>query len=384
MASGARGSKCVETPVFSYDRTDITEMHPMVSTSYTDNTVYREVHPKASTPDITDSIGPMHQAYETRNVNVSLFPLCTSPVCSETPVFTYDAGHFTEIHPVVSTYESIMEDVCEMAPAVTFLLGNFDTSRPSAGENGCLPKRGRLQKDTAITRRLHLSHIACHAEDTSLGNKKKQYTVVQSQLDRLIGTAPDSMNTTNKKGASSGKTSNKSAPEKKLCLTPGKTLLQTVTNENTTTAIDTKDSRTKLKKPMHKTKAVLAAEYKMLGEKRKRLSGEIALIAASVRVKESMLEYAELVCRQEEHKPVDDTPVAVRTHKKRGVKAHKVVGPQAKTDVEEEELDNDEEKDEDEEDEPTGKQAVKANDDDEDEEDDDEDVEDAEDDEDGE
>ena len=42
--------------------------------------------------------------------------------------------------------------------------------------------------------------------------------------------------------------------------------------------------------------------------------------------------------------------MTVRTHKKRGVKAHKVVGPQAKRDDEEEELDNDEEKDDDEED----------------------------------
>jgi len=210
------------------------------------------------------------------------------------------------------------------------------------------------------------------AEDTSLGNKKKQRTVVRSQLDRLIGSAPDSMNTTNKKGAASGKTGNKSAVEKKQSTTPGKALLETVSNDNTTTAVDTKDSKTKPKNPTHKTKAALAAEYKILGDKRKRLSGEIALIAACVRIKESMLEYAELVCHQEEHKQVDDTAVAVRTHKKRGVKVQKVVDTPAKPDDEEEEQDDDDDKEDDE--------VVKANDGDDDEEDDDDDADDAEDD----
>jgi len=182
------------------------------------------------------------------------------------------------------------------------------------------------------------------------------------------------MTSVNKKSAASGKTGKKSAPEKKLlCTTPQKTLLGNTSDENTTTAIDTKDTKAKLKQPIHKTKAALAAEYKILGDKRKRLSSEIDLIAASVRVKESMLEYAELVCRQEEHKQVDDTPVAVKTHKKRGANAQKVVGTKAET------QDEGEEKDDDEEDEPTAQPVAKASDDDDDEDDEDDEDKDAED-----
>jgi len=347
---------CVETPVFSHDRTVFKEMHPMVSSSY--SAVDTEAHDVASTPDNPDCVGPMQLALETKIYNAPLYSLCTSPACSATPVFMHDTGHFIEIKPVVSAHESIREDVCEVAPAATFLKGNCDSYRLSAGDNVCLYEQRRMLQQLKAT-------------DTILGNKKKHCTVVRSQLDRLIGSAPDSMSTTNKKGASSGKTSNKSAPEKKQSMTPGKALLETVSTDNTTTAVDTKDSKTKPKKPMHKTKAALAAEYKILGDKRKRLSGEIALIAASVRIKESMLEYAELVCRQEEHKQVDDTAVAVRTHKKRGVKVQKVVDTQAKTDDEEEEQDDDDDKDDDE--------VVKANDDDDDEEDDDDDADDAED-----
>ena len=339
MASGACRSTCVETPVFCHDRTDFTEMHPMTSTF--DHSLI-EMHAMASTPDYADAdcIGPMQQAYESKHINAAVHPSCTSAFCTKTPVFTYDTGHFVEINPVISTHESIAEDVC----------------------------------DTTISRRLDWSCIAGNADDISLGNKKKQPTVVQSQLNRLIGSAACSMTSVNKKSAASGKTGKKSAPEKKLlCTTPQKTLLGNTSDENTTTAIDTKDTKAKLKQPIHKTKAALAAEYKILGDKRKRLSSEIDLIAASVRVKESMLEYAELVCRQEEHKQVDDTPVAVKTHKKRGANAQKVVGTKAET------QDEGEEKDDDEEDEPTAQPVAKASDDDDDEDDEDDEDKDADD-----
>jgi len=120
------------------------------------------------------------------------------------------------------------------------------------------------------------------------------------------------MSTVNKKSITAHKTAKKPAGEKAVAVSLDKPLAVKNIDKDNTDAVDPKNA---VKKPVRKTKAMFAAEFKQLGEKRKRVSEEIELIAASVRVKISVLEYAELLYAQEENKP--DAPIAEVGQKKR-------------------------------------------------------------------
>ena len=289
---------CPETPVFGGDSGDVVEARAVLSISHS-----------VVEPEYTQ-IKSMPAKTKTRKTPPSKLSQLDVQTVSRSQRVVSDYDVQDSNNEDSSMEEPMEESMDDIYSAQMLRVGMHDEACSTVLEptspNGPprAPERRLIQSSVP---RLCDSNIARNSRH----KKKQHHRVVGRHLPKSSLTYPTEMSTVNKKSVTANKTAKKPASEKTVAVPLDKPLAKNMDKDTA----DAADPKNNVKKPVRKTKAMFAAEFKQLGDKRKRVSEEIELITASVRVKTSVLEYAELLCVQEENRP--DAPIAEVAQKKR-------------------------------------------------------------------